>query len=338
LHIDYIGNDFEEDENMGDLKGKQRFAIVGAGPVGGIMGAYLAKAGHSVTLVDILKGHLDAIKRNGLTITGIREMNVHFPPENVCSSIDELAGKDIDTVFISVKASILPRILPVLKKVLKPGLTFISLQNGLDTEEVIAEAFGRENTLRIVVNYGGNRVEDGHIRMNFFNVPNYIGGMETGSHGVAREIAECINDSGLETEFSPDIKHHEWEKLILNLALAAICSLTLRTMKEMMEFDPTRKVARELMREGIEVAAACGYHFGEGFLDKCMGWLDKTGYHMPSMVLDILEGRPSEIGFLNGKTVEYGKISNVATPFNQMITSLVMARELRKREELKIPR
>ncbi|MCK4614847.1 MAG: 2-dehydropantoate 2-reductase [Thermoplasmata archaeon] len=312
---------------------KQRFAIIGAGPVGGIMGAHLAKAGHSVILVDVLKGHLNEINRSGLTITGLKEMNVPFPAENLCYSIDDMAGRDIDFVFVSVKASILLRILPLMEKVSKPGTTYISLQNGLDTEELIADVFGKENTLRIVVNYGGNRVGDGRVKMNFFNPPNYIGGIDPRSQIVARELAGYISDSGLDTEFSPDIKRQEWEKLILNLGLAALCSLTGKTMKEMMEFSPTRELARELMREGIEVAAACGYRFGKGFLDECMGWLDNTGYHIPSMAMDILEGRPTEIAFLNGKVVEYGKAKEVATPFNQIITSLVMSRELPPRRE-----
>ena len=63
---------------------KYKFGVIGVGPVGGIMGVHLAKAGHDVTLVDILKTHMDEIKRNGLTITGFNDINVPFPKNNIC--------------------------------------------------------------------------------------------------------------------------------------------------------------------------------------------------------------------------------------------------------------
>ena len=97
------------------------------------------------------------------------KMNVPFSKTNLYYGIDEMGGSDIDVVFISVKASILPQILPLLKQVVKPGMTFISLQNGLDNEELIADVLGMENTLRIVVNYAGNLIDNGKVRMSFFN-------------------------------------------------------------------------------------------------------------------------------------------------------------------------
>ena len=104
-----------------------KFGVIGVGPVGGIMAAHLVKAGYDVTLVDILKSHMDEIKRSGLSITGFKEMNVNFSKNNICYGIDELGDKDIDFAFISVKASVLSHILPLLKNVIKRDITFISL-------------------------------------------------------------------------------------------------------------------------------------------------------------------------------------------------------------------
>ncbi|MFW9971450.1 MAG: 2-dehydropantoate 2-reductase N-terminal domain-containing protein, partial [Candidatus Odinarchaeota archaeon] len=67
-----------------------KFGIIGIGPTGGILAAYLAKAKHNVVLVDINKDHMDKIKKKGLTLTNLGEFNVKFPKENVCYSIDEL--------------------------------------------------------------------------------------------------------------------------------------------------------------------------------------------------------------------------------------------------------
>jgi 2-dehydropantoate 2-reductase len=277
--------------------------------------------------VDILKGHLDAIGRDGLTVSGVKDMSVPFPAGRLLLSIDELTGRDLDALFVSLKAPVMSKVLPTLKKVVGPGTALVSLQNGLDTESPLADAFGRENTFRVVVNYAGNLVGDGCIKMNFFNPPNYLGGLEEGSAERGRHLARAIDASGLTTEYSDDIRHHEWDKLILNLALAALCALTGKTMKEMMQFQPTRELVRELMREGVEVASADGYDFGEGYLDRCMDWVDRTGYHLPSMAVDVREGRATEIAHLNGKVVEHGRRAGIPTPYNQALTALVMGRE-----------
>ena len=307
---------------------KYRFGIVGVGPVGSIMAAHLAKAGHNVTLVDILRAHMDEIKTNGLSITGFKEMNVPFSRANLCYGIDEMSGKDVDVVFISVKASVLPQILPILKQVAKPGMTFISLQNGLDNEDLIADFFGKENTLRIVVNYAGNLIDNGKVRMSFFNAPNYIGMIDPAAEKKARTLAEVITAADLETAFTSDIRKYEWEKIILNAALSPVCALTRRTMKQMMEFEDTRGLAEAVLREGIEVAEANGIYFESGFLEHCMGYLDKAGHHRTSMHVDIEKKNPTEIGFINDKIVKYGKAKGIPTPYNSTIVSLIRGTEL----------
>ena len=307
---------------------KYKFGIIGVGPVGSIMAAHLAKAGHSVTLIDILKAHMEEIKKSGLSVTGFKDMKVSFSENNICYGIDELSEKDVDHIFISVKASALPQILPMLKQVAKPGMTFISLQNGLDNEDLIADVFGKENTLRIVVNYAGNLIDNGKVRMSFFNAPNYIGMIDPGAEKKAKELADVITKADLETTFTSEIKKYEWEKIILNAALSPVCALTRRTMKQMMEFKDTRDLAEAILREGIEVAAANGFHFKPDFLEFCMGYLNKAGHHRTSMHVDIEKKNPTEISFINDKIVKYGKAKGVPTPINSTIVSLIRGSEL----------
>lgn len=307
---------------------KYKFGFIGVGPVGGIMAAHLAKAGHDITLVDIMKPHMDEIKKNGLSVIGVRELKVPFPKNNICYGIDELSGKDIDYLFIAVKASVLSQILPILKPVVKPNMTLISLQNGLDNEELIADVFGKENTLRIVVNYAGNLVDNGKVRMSFFNAPNYIGMIDPAAEKKAKELAEVISAADLDTVFTPEIKKYEWEKIILNAALSPVCALTRRTMKQMMEFKDTRNLTESILREAIEVAAANGFHFKPDFLEFCMGYLDKAGHHRTSMHVDIEKKNPTEIDFINDKIVLYGKKKGIPTPINSTIVSLIKGSEL----------
>jgi len=305
---------------------KPKFAIIGVGPVGGIFGGHLANGGHYVVLVDILKSHLDAIRERGLIITGVTEMKVKC--ERIAYDISELPNfPDVDTIVISTKASVMPSILPQIEKVAKPGTKFISLQNGLDNEDFIAETFGRDNIMRIVVNYAGNRLADGEIWMSFFNKPNYIGVLTPKAEPLAREIVEMMTEAKLDTEFTSDIKRHEWEKTILNAALSPVCALARKTMKEMMDFEPTRFLVEETLREGIEVAAADGVTFDEGFFEHGVQYLEKAGYHKTSMHVDIEERSPTEIDWLNGKIVERGRKHGLETPYNTTLTALIKGLE-----------
>jgi 2-dehydropantoate 2-reductase len=306
-----------------------KIAIVGTGPVGGILGAHLAHAGHYVVLCDIQKPHLDAIKERGLFVTGFLEMTAEC--ERLAYSLSELSNFAVDTVVIATKSSVLHRIMPELIEVVRPETRFISCQNGLDNEEFLAEFVGADNVLRIVINYGGSQMGDGQIAMSFFNPPNYIGAMTAESEPQARRLAEMATDAGLETQFTSDIKKYEWEKVILNSALNPVCALTRKPMKDMMDLGCTENLVEEILREGIEVAESAGITFGEGFLDHCVQYLKGAGYHRTSMHQDVLRRIPTEIDWISTKIVEWGRTYGVSTPYNLTIAALVKGLEMESR-------
>ena len=304
-----------------------KIAIIGAGPVGGILGAYLAHAGHYLVLCDVQRPHLEAIKERGLSISGASEILAKC--DRVANSISELGNfPELDTFIISTKASILPMLIPEIHKIAQPEARIISCQNGLDNEDYLAETFGPENVLRIVINYGGSQMGDGNIYMSFFNPPNYIGAMSPQSEPLARQLAEMTTEAGLETVFTTDIKKYEWEKVVLNAALNPVCALTRKPMKDMMDFELIVTLVEELLREGIEVANAAGVTFDEGFLEHGIQYLKKAGYHRTSMHQDILRQLPTEIDWISGKIVEWGRIHGIQTPYNHAIATLIKGLEL----------
>ncbi len=304
---------------------KNKIAIIGAGPIGSILGAHLARNGQSVVLVDILEEHLKAIKTKGLKISGLEGINVKIP--DVCLKISELKKFSPEYIFICVKGPVLRIITPEIKKTAAGQAQLISFQNGIDTEEFIAAAVGRERTLRAVVNYAGNLVAPGQIKMSFFNKPNYIGAAHPAGEKPAREIAQLMTQAGLDTEFTPDIKKYIWEKTILNASLSPVTALTKQTMKQAMDFAATRQLVVKLLEEGVKVAKKLGYDYGSGFLDHSLGYLDKAGHHKTSMHVDVDAQRLTEIEFLNMKIVEYGHKHQVAVPANESIVNLIKGME-----------
>jgi 2-dehydropantoate 2-reductase len=312
------------------MTGEPKIAIVGVGPVGGILGARLAHAGHYVVLCDVQRPHLDAIEREGLSLTGIGELTARCA--RVAYDISELvAFPQVDTIIVATKSSILPRLVPQIARVARPGTRLVSCQNGLDNEEYLAETFGADRVLRIVVNYGGSQMGDGQIFMSFFNPPNYIGAMTEESEPLARRLAQMMTEAGLETQFTTHIKRYEWEKVILNASLNPVCALTRKPMKDMMDFELTESLAEALLREGVRVAEAAGIEFDEGFVEGGLQYLKQAGYHRTSMHQDVLRQIPTEIDWISCKIVEWGRVHGIETPYNLTIAALIKGLEIKSK-------
>jgi len=199
-------------------------AVIGIGPMGGILSAHLLKAGEDVILVDILARRLHSIQKEGLTVKDPRnqligEFTVY--PERFLLSAGDIP-EEVDTIFIATKAYSLMQVASEIRDLVTPSTKLVIYQNGLDNQDRVAGIFGSENVFRNVNNYAGMMNSDTVAEVTFFNRPNYIGIMENGNREQAEELAESLSAAGLETRFTEDIKRSEWEKAILNASLAPI--------------------------------------------------------------------------------------------------------------------
>ena len=129
-----------------------RFAVVGAGPVGCIVAAFLARGGYDVTLCDVVPALLAPALEPGITLEGAE--NFQQKVTRTCLSIDDLADYDPEVIFITVKANALPLIASAIEGFYKEGMYVISWQNGIDTELELTKAIGKSPVMRAVVNYG----------------------------------------------------------------------------------------------------------------------------------------------------------------------------------------
>ncbi len=309
---------------------KPTIGIVGLGPVGSILAAHLAKGGLEIVLEDIAKDLLVKIRKHGLKIHGIR--NASIETNNIVGSMRELVKFNPDIIFVATKGCFLKNVLVELKPVYTPEVKVVSFQNGLDNELLIADTLGTETTYRVVVNYAGNLVAVGETKMNWFQPPNYVGALTKGEYRtdmIAEQIAKILTNCGLQTEEVPDIKRHVWKKTILNSALCSVCALTGQTMKEAMELKSSHDLAVKMLEEGLAVAKADGYDFGENAVERFAGYLDKGGAHKPSMLIDVENKRKTEVDFLSGAIVGYGERYGIQTPANNSLTCLIKSLEKR---------
>jgi 2-dehydropantoate 2-reductase len=313
---------------------KKKILVIGLGPSGGILSAYLASNGHSIYGVDVWKEHVDEIRENGLKIESPVPLHSRF--KEVRMHVNDLYESAFDYVVIAVKTPNMPEVLAGLKTL--PGeFEIIIAQNGIDNEEGAVYYFDRNRILRMALHFAGNMVGPGIIKLNFFQKPNRVGCICKGDcHGHADEFAAILTEAGLDTEPTDEIRRYTWKKGILNAILAPIAAVLGVTMADVMNLGGTRNIVESLIRESIEVAKADGFDYGEGFFDECVKFLLNAGHHKPSMLIDLENGNPTEIDYINGKIVEYAKKYSIPAPFNTTITGLVKAKEfynIRRRDK-----
>jgi len=303
--------------------------IIGAGPVGSLMAAYLARNKENIYLVDIKQELISAIEQQGISVTGTGD-NFQTRVKGTDVSIASLAHLQIDLFFIAVKFNFLDSVLDEVKEFFKSGQKVLLIQNGIDNEDRAAEKLSRDDILRFVINYAGMIVKPGTVKMSFFHPPNYIGALSPDNEPLAREIAGFISKAGLETAFTPEIKKYEWKKTILNAALMPVCATTGLTMKEAMEFEETRFLTEQILLESIRVAKKLGYEYEDDFIEKGLAYLSGAGHHKPSMSLDLEAGHPIEYVFQ--PIIDYGKKIGTPTPYLESLTRVVRALEREKRK------
>jgi len=307
---------------------KSTMGVVGLGPVGSILAAHLAKSGVDVVVEDVAKEILAGINKSGLRVSGIRELSAGI--KKTAGSIRELVEFEPDVIFVATKACFLEAVLAELKPVYTPKMRVVNFQNGLDNERLIVESLGVDTAYRVVINYAGELLGVGHVRMNWFQPPNYVGAFKNGRYTTdetTKFIAKVLTACGLETKETMNVKRHVWEKTILNSALCSVCALTGQTMKGAMEFGFSRELAVKVLEEGLCVAKRDGYDFGKDALNRFTAYLEKGGEHKPSMLVDVENKRRTEVDFLSGAIVRYGKHYRVETSVNMVLTGLLKALE-----------
>jgi 2-dehydropantoate 2-reductase len=312
------------------MKGKSNFnptsfAIIGAGPVGCIVAAFLARGGHRVTLCDVVPELLEPALERGIIIEGAE--NLQQKVGRICRSVDELAEDVPDVVIISVKANATPLIGAALKTFITSESYVVSWQNGIDTELVLANTLGKKSVLRAVVNYGCGLKSPGHVYMPFHHPPHYIQELDPESKSSAKAISDVLSACGLITQHTDQIVSMVWRKSIMNACMNPVCAVTGLTMAQAMGDPIVFQIIDSLVKECVQVARANEISLGWDFYPYCMGYMKNAGDHKPSMLMDIENKRRTEIDFINGKFVEYGEQAGLETPYNNTLKALVKAIE-----------
>jgi 2-dehydropantoate 2-reductase len=272
---------------------------------------------------------IEHIRTGGLRITGREEMLVR--PSLLYTSVKSLGDIVPEFVFICIKACDLDNLLSEMSDALKQSrAVFVSVQNGIDTEQIIAERIERNRVLRAVVSYAGVLTGTGEIRETFFDPPNYLGWLDEGGAKSCKEAADLVSASGLAMEATGEIGRFVWRKTILNTCTMSIAAVTGMNMEEMVNFPPTARLVELLLNESVTVAAAYGFDYGPGFIDTVKDFNKRAGPHRPSMLVDLEKGRKTENPFLIRRIAECAERKGIPAPLHRTMANLIDALEMRR--------
>ena len=311
-----------------------RIVIVGAGAIGGYIGARLARHGADVVL-HARGPHLEAMRTRGLRVKSAEE-DFEVRPQ-VSGDLGAIGPADV--VFLGVKAHHLPGIAPQIRPLLAPETVVVSTQNGIpwwyfqrhggeleglrlervDPGGVIAASIDAGRVIGSLAYFSTEIVEPGviqHIEGNRIS----FGEPDGSRSDRCRRIAEALIAAGFRCPISTRFRHEIWVKLLGNVAFNPISALTGATLVEMVRHPEVSRVVREVMTETGAVASRLGVELPIS-IDQRMAGAEKVGEHKTSMLQDLEAGRPMELEAVAGAVVELGERLGVPMP----VTSVVYA-------------
>jgi 2-dehydropantoate 2-reductase len=315
-----------------------RVCVVGAGAIGGLVGARLSAAGTEVSL--LARGaQLSAIRRDGLRL--IEPDGSELVAPDVIASDDLSDFGPQDTVVLALKAHQLAAVAPSLGAVLGADTTFVPMQNGvpwwffhrfggelegsrlrtLDPDGVLERAIPPERLVPSIAYPAAVREGPGIIRLvegNRFPVGELDGSRSPRAQG----IADVLGAAGFKSRVLSDIRAHLWVKAWGNLAFNPISALTGATLGEICRDPRTRAVASAMMHEANDIAAALGIRTRLSVEQRIEG-AASIGDHRTSMLQDVEAGRELEVGPLVGAFVELGQLTGTPTPTIEVVDALV---------------
>jgi len=316
-----------------------RICVVGAGAVGGLIGAWFARAGHEVCLV-ARGAHLEALRRDGLTLLDEGKRTVYRLPAS-----DEPAEFGVhDAVFVCLKTYSIAAMLPRLKALIGPETLVVPAINGLpwwyffkeggrldgrpidclDPGGELLAALDPGHILGCVVHASAEVTEPGVVSHNAGGTF-IIGEPDRTKSARAGRLAAAMNAAGFEARVAEDIRVDIWTKLIGNLSYNPVAALALARMHEINGNEALLELIRSMMQEAMRVAEDYGVRVPMT-VDERIGVARKLAGAKISMHQDVEKRRPLETDAIVGAVVELARKAGIATPMIDAVHALIAER------------
>lgn len=302
-----------------------RICILGAGALGSVFGACLAEAGSDVHLVCRDGPHYQALALHGLELR--ENGTTRTVKVNVTTDCNKVGP--VDLVILLVKSFDTRTAMAGASPLFGPHTVLMSLQNGLGQEAYLQELVGAGRVIAGKSYVGGVLVEPGVVLAARHDKLTTIGELDGRISDRVLQIAAEFDRAGLRVKADENIVGKMWDKLLVNAATGALCSISRLSFGELYQVPGMRDCGVAAVAEGIAVAKAMGVTLAVE--DPYSVW-DCIPHGLPyefkpSMLQSIEKGTVTEIDLINGSIVQLGEKCGVATPVNRTLVACVKAAE-----------
>ncbi len=299
-----------------------KIAVIGAGAVGGYYGALLSRAGADVSFV-ARGAHRDAIRANGLRIIGVQgDFTV-----NVAAEDDPARIGAVDVVIIAVKTYDNDTAFPLAKALMREGTTVLTLQNGVDSADDLAQVVGRAAVIAgptyiatAIDAPGVIRQTGSHRRIVFgevFDPPSEV-------TPRVRALADLMLSADIHAEPVADARVPLWEKFIYLAPFAAFTGAARLPIGPLWADEESRAAFMDAVREVERVARASGINVAADTLDKVAAYTAGIPTTTrSSLLIDLSVGKRIEVESLPGSVVRRGRAVGVDTPMMRALYAVL---------------
>jgi len=299
-----------------------RICIIGCGAVGSLFAAHLAQKGEvDVWAYDVWKDHVDAMRQNGLRLSGAADFTAKL---NATSDPAEIPRCDYG--IVATKAIHTKSAIAQVARAFDENSAVCSVQNGVGNEELIAEHV--KYVIRGTTFPAGHPIAPGHVGFDIKG-DTWIGPFEPTNTPMSKveELAGLITRSGMNVIALKDARGAQWTKLIFNASTNPVGGLTLLHHGAATRLPATGQLFNDLIAEGEQVAKALGIELHGDPRALVQKGANAPGKHRASMLQDVLAKRRTEVDFMNGAIVQWGEKTGVPTPLNKAMWQLIKGLE-----------
>jgi len=314
-----------------------KIAIIGAGAIGGFVGAQLAYAGEDVTF--LARGAtLEALNTQGIRV--LMSDGTEKAVREVKATSDYSAAGPQDLVVLAMKAHQVEAVAANVPQLFAAHTVVVPMQNGIpfwyfhkhggalegrtvtsvDPHGVIVKHIPCERVIGCVVYPASELLAPGVIKQiegNRFPV----GDLDGSQSERVQRVSECFIRGGMQSPVLPDIRAEMWLKLWGNMTFNPISALSRGTLAAICQYPPTRELARAMMTEAQAIATKLGITFRVP-IEKRIAGAERVGHHKTSMLQDVEAGRPLETDALLGSVIELGRMTETPTPHLDAVFAL----------------
>jgi len=302
-----------------------KLALIGTGGVGGYFGAKLLKAGFDVSFVATLKS-AEIIRQNGLKVKS-PDGDMFFDKVNVSS--DYSAVRDCSVIFLCTKSQNTREIAGGIKPFLSQNAIVVSLQNGIENEEILSEILGKtcvipaqiyisvESPSAGIIEHGGS----GEI---------VIGELDNKKTKRLEDLQNLLISANIPTKITDNYRKILWLKLLVNSVYNGFSALLGDDFKKIPYSEEGKNAFWKMLKEGQKVAIADGVNVEEKHLQRIMEMTEKGNvfFNYPSSTLqDVKKHKPLEIDYIQGAIIRKGRQYGIETPMNELVWSLLKIKE-----------